>query len=700
MARQQSETSLDKLGFARNEEEKDFQVITITSPLGGLYDLGNIFPIPADGLTKAQNNTFRRLALEKRPGIKEVGQRLNTSIECKWGGQYKMTNGASPPAAQLTMLRANAVLSTGVLLYKLVDWFSSNPDNWYFVGVCSGDQQGTAADFIASGLNYGTVVVRSGILYYADGGSDRKCFIFTPATIKNWGLNWSTPAAGTIASEATSGDGYLLTGRNYSFKYQVIDEQTGFKSQLSAVSNVFKTTLAGDDVTLTGSVPAQGGLPNGTYTVRIWRSTGAVPPSVPASWLFEKDYEGITNLGTTSQTITLNALDGDIGPTEATEVYPQAPRGQFVMYDPSGDRALLFGDPTAPNVVYWSEDGNFGNWPPIQQTAPIEDDDGDPLNGGWVGLNGRVFVMKRRRGVYELVQSVNGAYTPQKLTNAFGCWSHFSIACRGTSLYWLTLEGAVEFNGSEIKNISDDKIRRLFEVFAKAESEAIDYVPPYAIDQRQPGSPTIEWVVRDPTTQGIYRMIYNIPLQNWTMMNSDSGIGYNVQFHARDHVAGVGDGLEHIYLGDSDGRIRRLGSDMDANEIFYDEYQGIQREYTWDVRTAWYGNGLDTHIPRYCDFLMQTVPASEANGDVTVSLYVNGNDTEQHSLAFPIPTTTEFPDQLYVRYRFRCDSKKLPCNMFRFGFKHTVANGHPIIPWMQFKYTVDAPRLRGHINAG
>lgn len=678
----------------RPDEEEDFELITISSPIGGLYDIGNIFQVAVNGLSLSQNVTFENLALEKRPGLKEVGQKLTDSIRGNWGGQYVMPNDESPPVEQLTMLRANGVFSLNSRLFKLVDWESTDPDDWRWKGVISNTEQGTSADNIGDGFGYATVIVQAGRMYYADGGGARKVFIFSPKQIVTWGLNVTTPAAGTIASESSGGTGYLLTGRKYSYKYQIISELTGFKSQLSAESNVFETTLAGDNVALAGVVPAQAGLASGTYTVRIARSTGSVPPSPPAAWLFEKDYTGITNLATVPLNVTLEKFDGDLT-QQLTEVYPTAPRGKYVLYDPSGDRAILFGDPENLSVVYWSEDGNFGNWPPVQQTPPIEDDNGDPLNGGFVGLNGRVFIMKRRKGVYELVQTVNGAYSPQKLTNAYGCWSHYSIVNRGTSLYWLTLEGAVEFNGSEFNNISDDKIRRLFETFAKAESEAIEFLPPYGIDQRKPGLPTIEWVVRDPTTNGEYRMIYNVRLKNWSLQSSESGIGYSVQWLARDAQPGIGDGLDHLYISAADGSLRRYGSDMNANVIYYDEQDGIEREYTWNPKTVWFGNGIESYIPRYLDFLMKVVPEEEANGQIVVSLYVDGHETPQHQKPYPIPNSTDYPDVQFVPVRFRCDSHKSPCRIFRFGWAHFDADGHPMIPLYQIKYSLVEPRLRG-----
>jgi len=605
---------------------------------------------------------------------------------------------SSPPeTARLTLFRINGVQNSKGRLFYLDD--AGDVTAWRWRGVISGTEQGTDADNVTSGYGYCTVAIQGHRMYIADGGVARKVFLLTnPGKIVDWGLNAPTLSTPTIASEATGGTGYLLSDRKYAYQYQLIDEETGFMSVLSPVSNVWLTTLPGDNSALTGSIPAIAGLASGSYTVRIFRSPGAIPPSVPAEYRFEKDYEGITNLATTPLAVVLEKLDGDLT-SVSVEVYPLVPRGKYVMIDASGDRAILFGDPTAPNVVYWSQDGNYGNWPPVQQTLPIDDDTGDVLRGGYAGLNGRVFVMKLSRGIYELQQSINGAYIPVRLTTAFGCWSHYSIVCRGGTLFWVSLEGAVAFSGQEPVNISDERVSELLWRVVSGFSINNDIALPYATEGRQPGHATIQTLVRDPTTDYIYRLIYDIGLRNWTIYWYADGVvaGGGVPSITWRILGATG---EDILTADGAGQcfaMSNFPTRLSAPPDYEDGVTlGASYPFTWEIRTAWLGNGIDNYIPRFFDFLQRFIggPGDTPVGPVTVSLYINGSDTPVHSTTFTYPNALNWPDRRYGIFRFRCNSLQQPVRMFRFGLSQSGPGG-VFIPWAQAKYTSSAPRLKG-----
>jgi hypothetical protein len=374
------------------------------------------------------------------------------------------------------------------------------------------------------------------------------------------------------------------------------------------------------------------------------------------------------------------------------------PRARYVLYDPSGDRCVAFGNPEDPNVLYWSEDGDFGSFPSTNQTAPIEDNDGDPLSGG-AALLGRIYLTKRRHGVFQLTPTFGGGYAVEKITNAVGCVGHHTIVTRGSALYWLSDEGAIEFQGQDPKNISDEKIRK----FMGRIATSTKYVNAYALEERRSGSAVIHWEVKDPADGGIYRLTYDLHLRAWALRRLagsdgvDPNDGLTIIARTLWNVLddSDGDNAYHLYEGDSDGRVWRLGSDVDGTPVYHNG--GL--DYTFEFKTPWFGNGMDGYVPRFLDFLYGVTPVGLNAGMLRVSLYVDGKTQEHHGMDCRLYTTAETSRQ-FILDRFRCDSLGAPCGMFQFGFKHTSRDGVVKIPWYQAKYSVEAPRLRGRRPRG
>lgn len=679
------------LGLTEDGEKGFFEVIEVGAPLAGLYDLGQPFALPPEALARSTNNVFNSLALEKRKGNARIGNGLSF-LRCEWGGQYQMTYPVSPPNAHPTHFRVN-----GGRLYRLVD-STAAPATWTWVGAASGvADPGTSADDISSSGLLGTAVVRANKLFYASGGTMRKVFLLTGTNaIVDWGSN-VTPTAGTIDTEAAVG-GFLLSNRRYSFRYQYINTVTGFKTPYAPASNVWLTTNVGDTVLLNITIPAVAGLDATWSILRIARSPGAVDPAVPAEWKFEKDLTGQNPAAPVVTTLTIP--DGNLGADSIVDVYPVAPRARYLLYDPNADRLILFGDPTAPNVVYWTEAGNYGNIPPVNQTPPVDDNNLDPLTGGFSGLNGTIYLMKQGAGIYELASTIAGGYAPRKITNAAGCISFHSIVCRGSALYWLSTEGAIEFLGQEPVNISDDRIRRLMAELMASTTTVSRTVNCYGMEVRRPGVAAIDWIVPVPgQLDRSYHIRYDLNLRAWTFLDY-TGTD-KAQWMVYDGDAGYNDARPFTntyenFVGDVDGSVYKLERNGVCEPV-YSDASVFGGNYLWDVRTPWFGNGIDTYIPRYFDFLLGVVPVGLSSGTVRVSLYTDGDETERHFKEFVLRDTTDPKNgkKLYVRERFRMNAEVSRCTMFQIGLKHSVTNGAPVVPWYRILYKIDPCPPRG-----
>ena len=673
-------------------DEDGYETIEVRQPLAGLYDQGNIFAIPNEGLTKALNVTLSSLALEKRPGRVQVGEKLDdvasppeALLTCHWGYQH------------VTKCSRDILRVNGQYLMKLIN-SDPSPANWTWKGAVSGTNPPTAADIIGNGVNLGTAVQKAQRIHYADGGALRRMYepsdCGSPPSapkILPWGSILDPLPAPTILDTPALLGGNLTDNRRYSMKYQLIDPDTGFKTSASLVSNV--SVLLGvnsppNTTMLPFTIPA---IPTWTPNwsiLRVFRSPGAVDPSVPASWKFEMDHEGIARLDIYGHIGGLLRIpDGDLGDL-IDEPSGMIPPCRYVLYDPQGDRVVAFGDKDNPNVVYWSEDGNFGNFPTKNQTPPIEDNYGDPLTGGAV-LRGRIYLMKQRGGIFVATPDSIGSYSIDKITNAVGCVSFHSIVNRGTRLYWLSFEGAIEFAGDSPVNISDQKIRNLMQRLATSNL----YEECYGIEERKSGSQNIIWNVIDPADGLAYHLVFDLSLRAWTIhlagVGEDAAGGTDrVMWNVLDDDDG--DNAMHVYTGDRTGRCFRLGTDTFGAEVWDDN----GHDYTFDGRTPWFGNGIDCYVPRYMDFLLAIAPSGVTNGKVRVGLYVDGEPDEKHFREYVIKDSNSSP-RLYLRRRFRCDSKRSPCGMFQFAITHTFGGGAVKIPWYQIKLSREERPPRG-----
>jgi hypothetical protein len=302
---------LSKYGYAHSEEEEAYDTVTVAQPLSGFHALGTPFLVPAEGADVAMNVTWESLCIEKATGRVQIGDAIavagstpgsNLNIhQCMWGYQHITKAGVR------TLIRVN-----GMQLFKLIDT-DPDPNVWRWVGAVSGVIPATADDVLGNGVNLGTAVQKNDRIHYADGGLLRRMWIpGPPSRIVPWGSDLVL-AAGTITGEIQTG-GFLLSSRRYSFAYQLINADTGFKTSLSPVSNVAQIAGAGDQSQLAITIPKVENWTPDWSIIRIARSTGAVPPSDPAAWLTEYDIEGVENLDIYDHMGgILRILDGDLG---------------------------------------------------------------------------------------------------------------------------------------------------------------------------------------------------------------------------------------------------------------------------------------------------------------------------------------------------------------------------------------------------
>lgn len=644
--------------------------VMVRRPAGGLNDAVNLDQASVEDASVSTNVVYDRAAIEKRTGRAQIGQTLTTHTRCNFLFHYRKKDGTTKLVGVF-----DAGSGTGYL-YWLDPADTSGSADGTWKGVISGATPATSADAFCDGARLGTAVQYAQRIHYCDGGTLKK--MFDGSEIQDFGILTSTLAAPTFEGEVLTG-GNLLGNMTYKCKYSYRDPDTGFTSNPSTASAGLLTTTGANTRRIHVKIPANSEWQEDYSTIRLYRTVGD-----GSTYLFDHDVTGIERLDTLDHMVGfLEKADGDLGAAAPSDQSP-IPTAKYIVA--FGNRMIAAGDPNAPSTFYYSNDLDPGAWPAANAQA-VEDNDGNPITGLFVML-GRLYILKQS-GIYMATPTSTEAgiaWRVDTITRDFGCISHHSIVVYNATAYWLDTKGAVEFNGTTPTNISDPRIRDTFTTFAGSTS----FAEAYGIHDRQADKQYIRWKVTHPTDGYSRHLIYDVPNRSWTI--EDPGDHAGDSSGRKDRVFTlVKDtaGRFWVYSGDSSGRVFRLRTNASGTTLWADN--GVA--YTMDWRSPWFGDGRGKHVPHYIDFELEASPSGASTGNLTVSLYMDGETTAERSATYALFTQAAGTDPKTKVFRFNCPVAE--CRRFQVGFSHSSTAGSVKILRYWVVYAVDGQRVIG-----
>lgn len=578
----------------------------VHAPNGGLVDAVHMDLLQGDQASAMVNMNHDRLDLARRLGIAQVGQTLTDTV-CFGGFHYR----------QKDDIHKYILRIQGTKLYK------GTGGLWY--GAVSGQQGATDADVFGNGVNLGCWIQYADKVYYLDGGTTRKSF--DGHAIRTAGAYaGATLPKGRIIGENTGGS---LSAGGYRYVYTYYNPDTAEESNPSEASDVI-SVAANSKFAIFIPKNAEWKAEYGFTTIRVYRTTAG-----GASYLF--DYE-VTNVE------RLDILDHYMGVCSR----PDANLGAAVSYDngqiPQMRYAILFnemvvgaGDPDDPSTVYWSAQTQPTRFPP-QNALDLDKDNGDPISGIF-RLLGRVYVLKQTSGIYMLSPGQNAdgdpIFTYEPITNDWGCISHHSIVVIDTYAYWADTKGICRFNGQQVENISDSRIRNLWKTLANG--AAITRC--VGVHDRRADKNYYRLTVTDPTDSFSYDLIYDVSQGCWFQeraASEASGRGNRVSWLVKDSK-----GQYVVMHGDNTGRAFARYRDLDGNEVWSDNGEAMDSQW----RSRWWG-GMDGVLPLYVDIEYERSRTGHHFGTVSVKLYRDGSttaDVTDTTSIIPYAATGWFP---------------------------------------------------------
>lgn len=557
------------------------------APNGGYVDSRNLDLLQGDEAQIMLNMNHDRLDVGRRQGIVQIGQTLTDTV-CYGGFHYRQKDDVHK-----LILRVQ-----GTKLYR------GTGGQWY--GAQSGQPAANSSDVFGSGANLGCWIQYADRVYYFDGGTTRK--YFDGENIKTAGaFAGATLPKGRIIGENTGGS---LSAGGYRYVYTYYNPTTAEESNPSEASDVISVAANSKFAIFIPKNP-EWVAAYGYSTIRVYRTTAG-----GATYLFDFEVTGVERL---------DILDHYMGVCSRAD----ANLGTAVSYDngqiPQMRYAILFnemvvgaGDPDDPSTVYWSAQTQPTRFPP-QNALDLDKDNGDPISGIF-RLLGRVYVLKQTSGIYMLSPSQNAdgdpIFTYEPITSDWGCISHHSIVVIDTYAYWADTKGICRFNGQQVENISDPKIRETWRRLANG--AAITRC--VAVHDRRADKQYYRLTVHDPDDGFCYDLIYDVSQNAWFKerpASEASGRGNRVSWLVKDTK-----GQYVVMHGDNTGRAFCRYRDLDGNAVYADCGEAIDSQ--WKSR-EW--GGMDGVMPLYVDIEYERSRAGQYFGTPNVNLYRDGAST-------------------------------------------------------------------------
>ena len=629
----------------------NLEQLDLRAPIAGLFDSPKLDLLPDSAAQVCTNFHFDRKGLQRRQGRVRVGDNLATHTGGLGGYHFRTDAGVDQ------LLRCQEGY-----LYKLVG------TNW--LGVVSGLNPANASDLIGHTGKLGYFVQYKGRIHYVRQGTDS--LYYDGTAIGSWGNQMNSIGAPLFASEAGGGSLNLL--ESYYWVVTYYNPTTGNETNPSAPAS---HTLTGANNLINAEAQIDADWDPAWSEMRIYRSPGSTVGD-PQLYKFEDEITISVDLTAFVQPFSMSILDGDLGAEVAFDNDPPPDMDQALLYK---ERIVGYLNST----VYFSKAFNPTAFPAVNQ-VPVEDDAGDPIQCMFV-LLGNLYVVKRYGGIFLLApQVVGGIFTfnVQLITRDFGCSRSASLVVVENYAYWLHWKGIARFDGTNVVNISEPRIRQRYQELA----DGAQFQSSFGIHDGQPDKQYVRFSIPDPTESNrVYHLIYDISLDAWfeetaglTVADTHSGVHDRILFNVKDS-----NNTTHVYTLDNQGNCFRLRTNTLGVPVWSDN--GTAYVSTW--RSKWFGDGLDEVMPVYMDAEIGMSAAGVFDDDLHFILF-RDNDllaTDDDSVVL-----YDYGD---ISREARINWKAERCR--RFALEATIEsdNSDLLILRMRPGYVAAGPRLGG-----
>lgn len=250
-------------------------------------------------------------------------------------------------------------------------------------------------------------------------------------------------------------------------------------------------------------------------------------------------------------------LDNDM---PVTSVDAKAQPLTFI-WGPVGLEARLLGcgDPSRPEVVYFSKPGNPDAWPPQNYVEVCEP--GTPVIAGCV-YNTRTYAFSRE-GCYELVEGLGTGTTfaPFKTPSAHGLYAAQALAI-GPAIYFVAKDGVYQSTGGQEESLVENNLKPLFATYDGPGQDVEGYE---AVDMTRADDMRLRYHNDElyfcyigATTGTRQMMIYDILKKRWRSARYTNGISEVYSEPAT---------ISSLLMGTAGGAIYQAGGSSDPNEL-------------------------------------------------------------------------------------------------------------------------------------
>jgi len=632
---------------------------------GGLVDSPNLARIPPDAAEALINVEFKRLGLERRQGRVLVGSNipLSTHLTCQGGIFYE--------------LRA---LSAGQREIIVQDEYLYYNDGGLFHGGESGVEPATSVDIIGNNTEIGSFVQYKNKLFFADGGTVRRFYDGIALKLHDWG--WQGGALPTPVDLGAVAGGSMNDGETYEVVYTYFSTALGTETNPSPVVSF---TPAAPNLSRLIRAPADPNWTSDWNLIRFYRTFG----DGSGEWFFDREVSAGAAHDTTNVDVTLSKGDDELGSPVAFDNDPPPRIRYLALYE----EQIIAQDALDPTAIVWSKPGNPYAWP-LTNKLHIERDAGSDIEAIFVML-GRLFVVKRRNGVFELTPNVEGGFNVELVTRGYGCLAYHSVVQAHDFAYWLDIKGFVRFDGQSVVNISDPKIRATFNRFKPywESAAALDHPNkrvPSSVHDRQPDRDYVRWIAYDQPEDCVYHLIYDIPREAWllhrpgpTTPTAAAGSRDRVFTpNAQDYYSGE----RFVHVHDDTGRLWNLNTTFLANTPVWSD---AGEDYLFSWRSGWFGDGIESLLPLYVEVEYEKSASGRATIPFTLSFYRNADLADVYTQTFPLNDTGP------GRRRRKMNLNAKVCERFAVGVTCDGKDADLKILKLRVYYQVDGERIAG-----
>lgn len=632
---------------------------------GGLVDTPNLARIPQNSAEVLVNAEFTKLGVERRPGRQKIlsNTPLSTHLVCQGAIFYELRS-----------------LVAGQRQVIVQDEFLYFNDGGLWHGGVSLVEPATAADVIGNNTEIGSFVQYHNKLFFADGGVLRRYYDGITLSIHDWGWLGGTLPTPTLG--AASAGGSLSDGEEYCVVYTYYSTITGAETNPS-LPVCFTPTAP--DLTRTITAPADPDWTAEWDTIRVYRTFGGGA----GEYFFEKEVGALGDHSTTSKSFTVSVADDELGSAVAFDNDPPPQIRYLALFE----EQIIAQDALDPTAIVWSKPGNPYAWPATNKIY-IERDGGGDIEAIFVML-GRLFVVKRRQGIFELTPNTEGSFNVAVVTRGYGCLSYHSLIQAHDHAFWLDTKGFVRFDGQNVVNISDGKIRQTFNRFKPywESAAALDHPQkrvPVGVHDRQPNRDYCRWIAFDFNEDVVYHLIYDLARDAWllhrpgpTTPTPAAGSRDRVLYWGQDFYSGE----RFVLTQDDQGRSFHLNTTFLSSTPVWDD---ATYDYWFRWRSSAFGDGFFDVVPKYVDIEIERSTTGQTVTPLTLEFYRNADEVgDVYTQTFPLYDTGA------RRKTYRMNLNAKVCKRMAVGLKLDGQDSDLKVLGMRVSFRPRATRLIG-----